>query len=176
MYFSRYKILNKSTSISISKGYKTVIKYYNNISKEYLPFTLDSITDDAKSKIILKGTPKDSSFANENLDYIYKGKLDPDNMHINYAYAQIHNDRNLVDLEKIGLEIEMQTPNFNIYKFQKILVLISNQAPNVQEGHTNQRLSGEWLIIDIKYKMMDLKFTQLVTLVKRELEVSNVEL
>jgi len=176
MYFFRYNILNKSTSISISKGYKTVIKYYNNISKEYLPFTLDSITDDAKSKIILKGLPQDSSFANENLDYVYKGKLDPDNMHINYAYAQTHNDRNLFDLEKIGLEIEMRSPNFNIYKFQKILVLISNQSPNVQEDHTNQRLSGEWLIIDIKYKMVDLEFTQLVTLVKRELEVSNVEL
>lgn len=176
IYFESYTILNKSTGISISKGYKTIIKYYNNVSKEYLPFTLDSITDDAKSKIVLKGLPNDSSFKNENLDYIYKGKLDPDNMHINYAYAQSHNDRNLFDLEKIGLEIEMKIPNFNIYKFQKILVLISNQAPNVQESQVNQRLSGEWLIIDIKYKMLDLKFTQIVTLVRRELDVPSNEL
>lgn len=175
-YFVTYKIINKSTGISIEKGYKSIIKYYNQLSKEYLYFNLDSITDNSNSKIILKGKPKDSSFKNENLDFIYKGKLDVDNSHVNFSYAQILNDRNLFDLEKIGLEIEMGTPNYNLYKFQKILVGISNQAKGVVEEFFNSRLSGEWLIIDIKYRLSAPKFTQIVTLVKRELELSRNEL
>lgn len=175
-YFENFTILNKSTSISLQKGYKSIIKYYNQLSKEYLFFNLDSITDNADSKIVLKGKPKDNSFRNQNLDYIYKGKLDIDNSHINYAYAQILNDRNLVDLEKIGIEIELPTPNFNLYKFQKILLIISNQAKGVIEEFFNKRLSGEWLIIDIKFRLSSLKFVQVVTLVKRELEVSKNEL
>lgn len=175
-YFENYKIINKSTGISIQSGYKSIIKYYNHLSKEYLTFDLDSITDNSNSKIILKGAPKDMSFKNDNLNYIYKGKLDDDNMHINYSYAKVHNDRNLFDLEKIGLEVQMKTPNFNLYKFQKILVLISNQDKGIQQEYYNQRLSGEWLIIDIKFRLSDAKFTQVITLVKRELEVSKAEL
>jgi len=183
-YFDEFKVLNKSTSISLEEGYKTVIKYYNQLSKEYLFFNLDSIVDNADSKIVLKGKPKDNQFRKENLNYTYKGKLDSDNAHINYAYAQILNDRNLVDLEKIGLEVQIEVPNYNLYKFQKVTVAISNQAKGVQEEFFNRRLSGEWLIIDIKYRLngsdsttkADIKFVQLITLVKRELEVSRNEL
>lgn len=175
VYFEKYTILNKSTSISLQRGYKSIIKYYNQLSKEYLFFNLDSLTDNADSKIILKGKPKDSKFKNQNFDYIYKGKLDTDNSHINYAYSQILNDRNLFDLEKISMEIELPIPNFNLYKFQKILVAISNQAKGVVEEFFNTRLSGEWLIIDIKYRLASMKFAQVITLVKRELEVSRNE-
>jgi hypothetical protein len=175
MYFEKFTVLNKSTGISIDKGYKSIIKYYNQLSKEYLFFNLDSITDNSNSKIILKGKPKDTKFKNENFDYVYKGKLDSDNMHINYAYAQLHNDRNLFDLEKIGLELTMRIPNFNLYKFQKVLVLISNQAKGVVDEFYNRRLSGEWLIIDIKFRLNNGRFNQILTLVKRELELSKNE-
>jgi len=176
IYFEKWTVLNKSTNISLERGYKSKVKYYNHLSKEYLSFNLDSITDGTNSKIILKGQPRDNKFKNQNLDYIYKGKLDSDNTHINYSYSQILNDRNLYDLEKIGLEIELVIPNYNLYKFQKILIGISNQAKGVGlEEYFNRRLSGEWLIIDIKFRLLDLKFKQFVTLVKRELELSRNE-
>lgn len=176
VYFEKFTILNKSTSVSLSTGHKSVVKFYNAVSKEYTPFTIDSVTDDSQSKIPLKGFPKDKSLVKENLNYIYAGKFDPDNMHKNYLYGKHNNDRNLFDLEKVSIEIEMRLPNFNFYKFQKVLVVISNQSRNLQEEWYNERLSGEWLIVDIRYKLFEMKFTQYITLVKRELELSESEL
>jgi predicted chitinase len=40
----------------------------------------------------------------------------------------------------------------------------------------NQRLSGEWLIMDIKYNLFEGKFTQVIDLIKRELSLSEDEL
>ena len=175
LYFDSYTVLNKSTEISLKQGYKSIVKYYVPTSKEYLFFNVDSITDSTNTKIILKGRPKDNKFRNENLNYIYMGKLDPDNAHLNYLYSHVLNDRNITDLEKIGLEIEMKTPNYNLYRFQKVRVSISNQSRGVIDEYFNARLSGEWLIIDIKFRLTGVKYRQIVTLVKRELELSKNE-
>jgi hypothetical protein len=175
LFFDKYTVINKSTSISLDRGYKTLIKYYNQVSKEYLFFKVDSITDSTNTKVILKGKPKDNQFRKENLEYVYKGKLDIDNSHINYLYADIQNDRNITDLEKIGLELEMKTPNYNLYRYQKVGVAISNQAKGINEEFYNARLSGDWLIIDIKFRLVDIKYRQILTLVKRELELSRNE-
>ncbi len=175
LYFDKYTVINKSSEVSLQKGYKSVIKYYNQIAKEYLLFNVDSITDNTNTKIILKGKPKDNKFRNENLDFIYKGKIDTDNSHINYLYSAIQNDRNITDVEKVGLEIEMKTPNYNLYRFQKVLVAISNQSKGVIDEFFNARLSGEWLVIDIKFRLIDAKYRQILTLVKRELELSKNE-
>jgi hypothetical protein len=171
-FFERYTIINKSTSVSLTQGYKSIISYYNHLSKEYLQFKLDSLTKQDKSKVIMKGFPNDDSFRKINFNYIYGGKLDTDNMHLHYNYAENWNDRNLIDLEKVGIELEMMTPNFNLFLFQKITVIISNNSQNVQKEYFNRRLTGEWLIINIKYRYIDFKFSQIITLVKRELNIS----
>jgi len=93
-------------------------------------------------------------------------------MHQNYHYSAVQNARNIVDLEKIGLEITMKTPNFNLYRFKKVYVFISNQANTPSISHKNQRLTGEWLIVDISYKFDNGKFTQIVRLVTRELNLA----
>ena len=89
--------------------------------------------------------------------------------HSNFLYAVIQNERNLLDLEKIGLEIELPTPNYNYYKFQKVYVIISNQTANVQQGLVNQRLTGDWMITDIKFRIADKRYRQIINLVRRDL-------
>ena len=87
-------------------------------------------------------------------------------MHLNYHYSYVQNIRNIVELDKISLEIDMQSPNYNIYRFQKINVLISNQASTPSQPHINNRLSGEWFITDIKFRYQNGKYSQIVKLIK----------
>ena len=174
-YFKDYRIINNSTSISLREGYQTKLKYYNEINKEFLTFDLDTITNDADNKIVLKGQPQDENFTKENIDFKYLGKLDNDNMYQNYHYSFVQNNRNLIELNKISMEVTMKTPNYNFYRFQKILVVISNQAPNIQHNHANSRLSGEWLIVDITYRIESRQFIQILKLIKKELELSDTE-
>ena len=175
-YFTSYKIINLSTSVSLQEGYLTKIKYYDELQKSFLIFDVDSITSKGDSTIILKGNPADETFFNQNVNLIYKGKLDTDNMHKNYLYSWVQNVRNITELEKIGLEITMGNPNYNLIRFQKVSLLLSNQASTPAASHMNNRLSGEWLVIDISYRFDGKSYAQIVKLVKRELELSADEL
>jgi predicted chitinase len=175
-YFDTYKVINNSTSISIREGYLTKTKFYDETSKNFLIFDVDSITSDGNKSIIMKGQPQDETFFKNNVNLIYTGKLDSDNMHKNYHYSYIQNSRNLVELGKIALEVEMGTPNFTIYKYQKVYIFISNQASTPAASHINNRLSGEWLIIDISYKYDGIRLIQVFKCVKKELELSPEEI
>ncbi|NBP57354.1 hypothetical protein EBU71_12635, partial [bacterium] len=119
--------------------------------------------------------PQDENFIKENINLKYNGKLDEENMHKNFHYSFVQNERNIQDLQKIGLEIEMSTPNFNIYRFQKIFIFISNQISTPSVSHGNSRLSGEWFITDIIYTFDSKRFVQKIKLIKRELELSPEE-
>lgn len=174
-YFFEYRILNNSTSISLREGYFTKVKFYDELKKDFLVFNLSGLTSDAQDKIILKGKPQDEEFFKENTDLVYLGKLDNDNMYTNYHYSNIQNYRNLVELEKIGLEVKMKSPNYNLYKYQKVLLVLSNQTGTPAQSHFNNRLSGEWLIVDIMFKLERTSYVQTIKLVKRELELSEEE-
>lgn len=175
-FFKKYKVINNSTSVSLESGYLNKINYYDEVTKDFLVFDIDSITSTGDKSIILKGSPQDETFYNENIDIIYVGKTDSDNSHKNHKYSLVQNNKNIFDLQKIGLEVEMSNPNYNLYRFQKILVVIVNQATTPAAPLINQRLSGEWLVTDIKYTYSDRKFSQILSLVKRELELSPDEL
>lgn len=175
-YFSSYRIINNSTSVSLQEGYLTRVKFYDELKKDFLVFDVDSITSKGDKTILLKGAPQDETFYKENVNLVYTGKIDVDNMHKNFHYSSVQNARNISELEKIGLEINMKTPNYNLYRFQKISVLVSNQASTPSQSHINNRLSGEWLIIDIMYKFDGTSYSQVIKLIKRELELSEEEL
>lgn len=176
LFFETYRIINNSTGVSLLSGYTNVINYYDTANKDLLVFNIDSITSKGDKTIILKGSPQDEDFFKLNKIVHYIGTLDIDNSHKNYNYSLIQNEKNIFDLEKVGLEVNMRTPNYSIYKYQKIKVFLSNQATTPATGIKNERLSGDWLITDIKYHYSNSKFTQVINLVKRELELSDDEL
>ena len=176
LFFEAYKIINNSTEVSLEAGYKNTVKYYDSFNKNLLIFDINSITSKGDKSIILKGSPQDEEFYNLNTNIYYMGTFDVDNCHKNYNFSQILNEKNIFDLEKMGLEITMRTPNYSIYKFQKIKIFLSNQINTPATGIKNERLSGEWLITDIKYIYSSKKFSQVIKLIKRELELSDEEL
>jgi predicted chitinase len=176
LYFSNYEIVNNSTGVSLQSGYNNVMKYYDVVNKDFLVFDLQSITTQNNKSIILKGAPQDDNFYKLNTNVYYLGKLDTDNSFVNYNFTKIQNEKNLFELQKISMEITMGNPNLSLYKYQKVSVFVSNQSNMVTADLQNQRLSGEWLIMDIRYNLVSGKFTQIINLVKRELSLSEEEL
>jgi len=176
LYFTNYEIVNNSTGVSLQSGYKNIMKYYDVVNKDFLVFDLQSITTQNNKSIILKGAPQDDNFYKLNTNVYYLGKLDISNSFVNYNFTKIQNEKNLFELQKISMEITMGNPNLSLYKYQKVSVFISNQSNMVAADLQNQRLSGEWLIMDIRYNLFSGKFTQIINLVKRELSLSEEEL
>lgn len=175
LYFSDYTVTNKSTRISIKDGYLNQVRFYDILDIEYLNFDVDSITSEGDKTIILKGAPGDNKFFSEHTITTYNGKLDKDNMHSNYNYATVQNQHNISQIQKIGMNITMPQPNFNLYRFQKVRITLVDDSPTVGSSQINGRLSGEWLIVDIKFVLSG-DFIQTVSLIKRELEITPAEM
>lgn len=175
-YFDEYKVLNNSTQISLTKGYLNKVKFYDILKKEFLIFDIDSITSQGDKTIILKSSPQDEEFFKENVSTTFTGRIDTDNMHKNFNYSYVQNSQNIDDLRKIGMEIVMPNPNFNFYRYQKVKLLLSNQTSTPSQSVVIGRLSGDWLIIDIRFLFKDGKLKQYMTLIRRELSLSDEEL
>ncbi len=179
-FFGEYEIFNKSTRVSIEKAYRIITKYYDSTKKELLLFDLESQTSDGNKTIILKGKPSDREFFNENIQTIWIGKQDlydegDGNVHENYNYAIAQNRQNLDDLTKISCKIILPNSNFNLYLFQKIFLAIYSIKPSPLNDKTFfKRFTGNWLITNISF-IYDGEMKQEVTLVKRELELSEEE-
>lgn len=175
-YFYSYKIINESTATSLKNGYYDAVTYYDMLDKSLLHFNVESLNNNADKSIILKGAPQDETFYRDNQNFMYGGKFDSDNSHKNFNYTKIQNNRNIIDAQKIGIEIELSNPNYNVYRFQKIKLIISSNTPTPSAEMINQRLSGDWFIVDIRYNFFDSELSQVITLIKRELELSDDEL
>lgn len=174
-YFFNYSVQNNATNKAITNGQFTISKYYDTATKQFLIFNVDSLTSQDDSKIILKGKPADKSELETNYTTVFGGRVDLSNVHKNYLYADVLNSRNLTDLSKIVVTLEIPQLNFNLYKFQKIRIQFINEAPTVAEEDLNQkRISGEWMIVDIKFSWQASgvkgETVQTVTAVRKELE------
>lgn len=175
IHFSEYTIINRSTKVSLDSGYKNNARYYDSSANQILDFKIDTLTDSEQEKIQLKGKPGDNNTKENTTQSTYTGKQDNDNSHPNQNYAKVQNTQNISALQKIGMKIKMPTPNFNIYKFMKIKVYISSEGTTPSASQINNRLSGEWMIMDIKYVVEDSEFYQEVTLIRRDLSTSEDE-
>lgn len=176
LYFHKYVTRNNSTAKSITKGQKTVTKYYDTGSKSFLVFDVEAQTTPGNDKVILKGKPGDKKDLKENFRTLFGGKIDLDNMHKNYKYAKVQNERNLNELNKISVDIEMSSCNFNLYKFQKINIQFVTAAESASNPDiTKQRLSGDWIILEIKYLWMGGKLKQNLVCARKELEKTDEE-
>ena len=140
-----YNVKNNSNSISETYGYKTYTRFFEQNSEKYWSLFTDPLNTQgaAANKIILKGrttkpgAPKEEFWKTQNR-YIWGGiqyTIPEGNAHEKYSFAQTWNERNLAELQKMVLHIELERGNFNIYRGERIpIVLIiasDNQYQNV---------------------------------------------
>lgn len=170
-YFeSDKKVINNSTKISLTKGNSRKTKYYDKEKKTFLVFDVDSTTSDESKSIILKGARGDGDALENNYTTKYLGKIDTDNVHKNYNYSYIQNRINLDELTKIEMKIKLPSPNYNLYKFQKVRVQVVNLVPTPTDNTTFEwRLSGDWAICDINYNFVGGMISQEIRLIRKEL-------
>jgi hypothetical protein len=182
-YFDRFNIVNQSTKNAIDHGHRRKIHYYDRSGNweekagEFKIFDMDSITTPGieSSGVILKGAPGDQSFLTSNVKNLYVGKLDKDNMHENAPYAFAQNKQNIIDVQKVVVQLHLPTPNYLLYRYQKVRVAFSQQETSTSASHINNRLSGHWLIVGISNEYSKGENEQVVTLVKRELNNGEID-
>jgi hypothetical protein len=176
-YFNKYQLNNNSTKQSITKGQFTKSIAYDRLSKTFQIFDVDSLTSQGDDKVILKGSPGDKDELNSNFRTKYSGKIDTENMHKNYLYAETQNRINLDNLVRISVDMELPQPNFNLYKFQKVKINFINPKQTITNlKKLDERLSGEWIIIDIRYRWTKGALLQLVKAVRKELGKTQEEI
>jgi hypothetical protein len=169
-YFESYTTKNDSTKKAIRNGLLTVTKAYDRISKSFLVFNVDSTSSDGSKTISTKGAQNDKTEFDTNIRTKFTGKIDTDNVHKNYNYAITQNRINLNELNKIVVDVSMPNPNFNLYKFQKINIQITNPTTTpTNPEEANFRYSGEYIILDITYLWISGKLSQKVKLVRKEM-------
>ena len=169
-FIESFSARNDSTKKSIKDGSFTVTKTYDRINKMFQVFNVDSTTSDGSESIILKGGDNDSKYFKENAKHKFVGKLDTDNVHKNYNYSITQNRINLDTLNKIVLNVKIPNANYNLYKFQKVNVIITNdtETPS-QTSKYNYRYSGDYIIADITFNWAKGKMNQELRLVRKEL-------
>lgn len=176
-YFTNYKLNNNSTYQSVSKGTYTVSKVYDRKNKQFLKFNIDSLTSTGDDKVILKGAPASADDLNTNFITKYGGKIDTDNVHKNFFYAVEQNRRNLDNLLNISIDMTLPQSNFNLYLYQKVRIDFINQKQTVTDiKPIDERLSGEWLIVDISFTWINGSLVQKVKAVRKELGKTKQEI
>lgn len=197
LYIDRWNLDNDSTDININIGYEPYIYYLDDTDKNIVALLLDTISSSGSdsSAIVLKKRTDDINTNPGNVQQkkkYYLGRLDTDNAHKNLLYAEKQNENNIMALQKIRMNAVIPNPNFSLYRFQTIEVVLydlhdmetkkgkddhSVEQAYAMENKINNRLSGKWLITGINW-VMDKKnvksggqsvFVQEITMVRREL-------
>jgi len=181
-YFTSDKILNKSTSTSLKRGYIRSLYYYDidgNWDKkagQLAKYDIDTITTPGSesTSILLKGDPGSTQFYKMNHQQYWLGTIDTSNSHPDTLYAKLQNSENMEDLQKIMMQIELPIANFNIKRFEKIRLLFTNRGISPGRTVRNAKLNGEWLVVGITYNWSKNSMSQKVNLVKRELTIDDL--
>jgi hypothetical protein len=175
-FITNFVVNNNSTLQSTQKGNFTVSKTYDRIKKTFQKFNVDSLTSDTKEQVVLKGSPGDKDDIETNFRTSYGGKIDTTNVHQNWSYAVEQNKRNLTNLSNITLQADLPNPNYNLYKFQKIKINIVNQKQTTSDEKLfDKRISGDWIIIDIKFIWDGKKLKQSIICTRKELGKTDEE-
>jgi len=138
-FMSKYSIKNNAASITLGDGYRRIIQYYDTVDKEYRTFSVEPLTSESlpadqaplKGKYDAEGT----KMYETQQKYKYVGKQGK-NVHLNYYFAQMLNYKNMLELEKMYLEVELETANMALYKYQILPIIVyeqSNQAATIQD-------------------------------------------
>ena len=140
MWIRTYSTINNSSEINKELGYKYNMQFFCMKSLKYWEIFIDPKTTEGaeRKKMILKGRtfPKkedepDREGKTESLwtywkdqqKYVWKG-IQSRNVHNRYIYAEANNMRNLAELSKLYLEVEVTRWNPNIYMGEKIPILL----------------------------------------------------
>jgi len=148
-YVSKYEMVNKSGEISKANGYKRYTQYWDLEAKEWISEFVDPLTNDTPGMIpatkgrIIDGEPEGPR--NDQVKYKYLG-TQGDNVHPEFQYAVVQNYQNNVEINKMGMIIELDTVNPALVRYSRIYVQILEYASPIKStllGPNNDEIEGE---------------------------------
>lgn len=170
-YITKFNLVNQSFKQNIQNGYNKVVRWYDQkdatIYKENLEKLIndDSGLSPGEGKL-MQLIDENSDISTNNFIKVETSKLDPDNCHKKYIYAETLNVHNLNNINKMKMVVTLRQINFDIKRFQNIKVEIfnieqigsrtntkSDKATEDKEPlqNINERLSGYWYVTGINY-------------------------
>jgi len=148
-YIGKYGLVNNAGQIFLKNGYKRVVQYYNQVEREFVEFTLDTLTSEnlPDNYLPLKGKSDEDRFETE-MKYKYLGiQSDVEangNVHPNYNYAMIQNFQNAEEIEKLMLQVILPSANMSLYRYQRVPVAIYEMnATRTQNIEQKAEKSGD---------------------------------
>jgi len=143
-YITNFEIVNNSSTISKNNGYMTAVTFFDMSSLQPWELMIDPINTPGSgtNKLILKGRMNptgdrpNADFWKTQIKKRYIGiqySKPEHNVHDRYLYAKLFNDRNLKELEKLYVKIDVEGINFNVYLAERIPVFFMNQDDNAQQ-------------------------------------------
>ena len=193
-HINLWTLLNNTGAIWQQNGYRRYAQFFDMTEDEFFssfvePLNTEDIGDTFQ---LLKGRPGEEDFFNAHNKYKYLG-IQNANVHDNYLHSIINNTQNLIEINKLVLHIELEVVNFNLYKYQRIPIIIfetneeiidslKQRDKNVGELEEdaednwndtiwfNRIISGYYVIKDVVYKWNrgDNNIRQELKLVRRE--------
>jgi len=139
LHISKYAIKYGSGKVARKFGYKRVVQFYENEPNSSSD-TVGMVSNDIEalsSSVMrdieepLKGRRGEERYLNE-IKYKYVGRSSNStnvvNMHPNYLFAEIQNTQNMAELSKLQLEVELDSYNPGIYRYQKVPVVLYSEG------------------------------------------------
>ncbi len=148
-YVSKHQLINKSGEISKANGYKKYSQYWDLNAKEWISEFVDPLTNNTPGMIpATKGRLIDGEVEGPRTDqvkYKYLG-TQGDNVHPEFQYSTVLNYQNITEINKIGMEIELDTVNPALVRYSRIYVQILEYGIPVQNvllAPSNNDIEGE---------------------------------
>lgn len=126
-FIKKYELFNNSSAVNLRYGYKRYIQYYDALLKEAQILFVDPKTSEGaeQDKVLLKGRPREDFYLEQvqnNWMGIQYGE-NGENSHEKYSIAKVQNFQNLVHIDKMGLDVVLQSLNTNIRLMQSLPII-----------------------------------------------------
>ena len=147
-YISKYQMTNETGAVSKNNGYKRYAQHWDLVDKEFISEFIDPLSFDTPGFInatkgrLINGEsegPRDNQ-----VRYKYLG-TQSENVHNDYTYSLILNYQNLVEVEKMGMTVELDTVNPALLRYSRIYCQIYEYADPVKNVLRNPQYDGEAL-------------------------------
>ena len=143
MYIKQYGIENNSSMVSKKWGYKSFSQFFDYQSLQFWNIFVDPLVTEgaADKKILLKGRSYKKLPDGKSAETYWKTQnkrywqgVQYEDVHDKYYYAELWNERNNQELQKMYMIAYVERWNPNIYRGEKIPVLVYSQTnPNARK-------------------------------------------
>ena len=173
-FISKYYLKNQSAKVNIDNGYQYSTRWFNK-NENTIEQTLTREFETMDDNLIQLVT--EEPISTNNFKGSFLGKIDDDNVHKNYHFALTLNKFNISKLHKVTLVVTLQMVNFEIKRFQNLMIDFVDVNLLKNDNGIKQKLSGYWFVTGINYNFkQNGGATQEITLIRRDLNLKHTEL